>query len=505
MLTKFSRSSRHLLTPILIAELVGMCLLKWPRLYNFDRFAFWDWGAYLVAHYLTQQGKLPVTDFGWQYGLLPLLLQELWFHVLPAGPASFLILSFPCALVTTLAIGRFANQESRASGYALVIASLPFVVGFGDLSHYLEPTLLSVGLLLQAQRKRERSLAFATAACFTKPSMGYLYGLIVLSLIVADLKRQGRLKVTSLASALAPAAGTGLVLTVLLVAAFGWIPLISSLLPLTGARNYRLLHYGLGALLKLIDLPGLRLGYYIGTPVTFLVCATLYITASVAVVGWRALRDKTHAPGNYEIVFTCTLLHLGFLGFFYGSPASWFNYVYILVMGVVATDAWTRINSRIVTGLCVIATIANYSVFAASVEAWKTMQRSPVTAGLYASPSESKEWNYVASMVSKDKPVLYTWAGGAEVLFPWLPKPLGAFIEPGEATDSEIQHKVEQLRSAKTIIIPNIPGIGSPLTNWQGPEFKTVLDNTKVVFRGNYFEVYERTVADSSIAPKPQR
>ena len=108
-------------------------------------------------------------------------------------------------------------------------------------------------------------------------------------------------------------------------------------------------------------------------------------------------------------------------------------------------------------------------------------------------------------MVSKDKPVLFTWAGGAEVLFPWLPKPLGAFIEPGEATDSEIQSKVKQLRSAKTIIIPNIPGIGSPLTNWQGPEFKTVLDNTKVVFRGNYFDVYERTVADSSLAPKPQR
>ena len=53
---------------VLIIELGVVCFLRWPLLYNFDRFAFWDWGAYLVAHYLIQQGKMPVTDFGWQYG-----------------------------------------------------------------------------------------------------------------------------------------------------------------------------------------------------------------------------------------------------------------------------------------------------------------------------------------------------------------------------------------------------------------------------------------------------
>ena len=226
MSTKLSHYFRHLSTAILIIELGGLCLLRWPLLYNFDRFAFWDWGAYLVAHYLTQQGKLPVTDFGWQYGLLPLLLQELWFLILAAGPASFLILSFPCALVSTMVMGRFANLVSKAPGHALVLASLPFVVGFGDLPHYLEPTLLSVGLLLQAQGERERSLAFATAACFTKPSMGYLYGLLLLIFIVADLKRQGRLKIPGLVSALAPAACTGLVLVVLLVITFRLDPAV---------------------------------------------------------------------------------------------------------------------------------------------------------------------------------------------------------------------------------------------------------------------------------------
>jgi hypothetical protein len=497
MFTKYGDSFRRLFIAILIIELAGACFLKWPLLYNFDRFAFWDWGAYLNAHYLTQQGKSPVTDFGWQYGLLPLLLQELWFHLLAAGPASFLILSFPCALVSAFAMGRFANLESKVPGHALVLASLPFVVGFGDLPHYLEPALLSVGLLLQAQGKREQSLAFATAACFTKPSMPYLYGLLLLIFIVIDLKRQGRLEVRSLVSALAPAACTGLALAVLIGTKFGWIPLVSNLLPLTGARNYRVLHYGWGELAKLFYLPGLRLGYYVGTPVTFWLCATFYLTAAAFVVGWRVLRKKMSSPLNYEIVLTCALLHLGFIGFFYGSPSSWANYAYIPVMGVAATDGWSRTSAKFVSGLCVLAAIGNYAVLGSSIGAWKTMERSPVTAGLYASPAESAEWSHVTSMVSDKNPVLFTWAGGAEVLFLWLPKPLGAFIEPGEATDREIQNKVQQLRSAKTIIIPDIPGIGSPLANWRGSEFNTVLDNVTLVFRGNYFNVYERgAIAD---------
>ena len=354
MSIKISHSFRHLFTAILIIELGVVCFLRWPLLYNFDRFAFWDWGAYLVAHYLIQQGKMPVTDFGWQYGLLPLLLQELWFHLLAAGPASFLILSFPCAIVSTIAMGRLANLASKGPGHVLVLASLPFVVGFGDLSHYLEPALLSVGLLLQLQGKREQSLALATAACFTKPSMPYLYGLLLLIFIVLDLKHRDRLRVRSLASALAPAACTGLALTVLLVAAFGWIPVISSLLPLTGARNYRVLHYGWGELGKLLYLPGLRLGYHLGTPVTFWVCATFYLAASAFVVGWRVVRKKMSSPASYEIVLTCALLHFAFIGFFYGSPSSWANYAYIPVMGAAATDAWSRASAKLIWG-CVFS------------------------------------------------------------------------------------------------------------------------------------------------------
>ena len=78
--------------------------------------------------------------------------------------------------------------------------------------------------------------------------MAYLYGLLLLIFIVVDLSRNGRLEVRSLVSVLAPAACTALALAVLMGTTFGWIPLVSNLLPLTGAKNYRVLHYGWGEL-----------------------------------------------------------------------------------------------------------------------------------------------------------------------------------------------------------------------------------------------------------------
>ena len=261
-----------------------------------------------------------------------------------------------------------------------------------------------------------------------------------------------------------------------------------------------MLHYGWGEIAKFLYLPGLRLGYYIGTPVTFWLCATFYLTASVVAVCWRVLRNRIPAPGNYEIVLTCALLHLAYLGLFYGSASSWANYAYFPVMGVAATDAWSRASAKFVSGLCILAAIGNYAIFGSSIGAWKSMERSPATAGLYAPPAESSEWSYVTSLVSNKKPFLLTWGGGAEVMFPWLSKPLGSpFIDPGEGT--EIQQKVQQLRSAKTIVVPDIPGMGSPITNWPRSDFKTALDDTRLIFKGNYFNVYDRaTVADGSAA-----
>ena len=349
-----------------------------------------------------------------------------------------------------------------------------------------------MGLLLQAQGKRSQSLAFATAACFTKPVMGYFYGLVLLIFIVVELRREGRLGIAGLSRALVPTVLTGLGLVFLLGTTFGWSALVRSLLPLNGAEAYRVLHYGWSAIALLFYFPGMRLTYYLGTPTIFLLCATVYLVAATVRVSWRILQHRIGAPDTYEIVLTCALLHLAFLGFFYGAPASWTYYAYILVMGVIATAGWSPASARVLWGLCILAAIGNYGSFKSSIIAWRTMKQSSVTAGLFALPAESAEWSHVTSMVIDKNPELFTWDGGAEMLFPWLRRPVGAFIVPGEANGNEIRGKVQQLRTAKAVVIPTIPELGNPVTTWPGPEFQTALDNATLIFKGVYFEVYER-------------
>lgn len=425
-------------------------------------------------------------------------------RVVPATPASFLVLNIPATVVFTVAIAKFVNRESSAAGHALAVMSLPFICAVGaDPPHALEPALLAVGLLLQAYGKRNGALAFATAACLTKPSMGYLYGLVLLFLIGVELRRQGKLGLAGIARALTPAIVTGLGLIVVLGITFGWVALFHTLLPFTGVRTYQVLHYGGESLASLFYFSGIRPAYYIGTPTAFWLFATLYLVAAAFVAIWRKLKASTALSGSYEIVLTCALLHVGFIGLFYGPPSSWTYYAYIMVMGVAATDAWGAAAAKIVWGLCILAALGNYTLIKSSFVAWKTMHRTSVTAGLFATPAEAAEWVHVTTLVKDQRPALFTWVGNAELLFPWFGKPVGTWIVPGEATDGEVQRKVDQLRAARIIVIPAIPGFSNPITDWPGPEFRTVLYNTKLVFKGEYFEVYERDAPAPNASARP--
>lgn len=509
---------------LLIVEVSFLYLLRWPLSYKFNNFAFWDYGSYLVAHYLLQQGHQPISYFGWQYGLLPLFIQDLGFHLFGATPASFLCLSVPCVVTVTVVMGRIALLEGGTAGRILLVLSLPLILTFGaDLPHTLEPALLSLGLLSQAKGQRGRALAFAAAACFSKPSMGYLYGLVLLSFIFLDSResmvppdavyssnprpsyacgqgvqtkglpcRWAGLRFNGPVLSLVPAVCTAFSLSLLLSIIFGLKTVLRSLLPLSGARAYRALHLGWSGVAKeLLYFPGVKLGYYIGTPVGFWVSATVYLTAAAASVGVMTNRTALRTA-NREMILTCAILHLGFIALFYGFPSSWTYYSYVLVAGIIATQAWPVAGTAI-GALCVLAALANYSGIRAALSAWKTMEISASTAGLFAVSAERAEWNHVVSLVNHEsRPALFTNFGEAQLLFPWLSAPAGAFMIPGVATDGELLREKQELRTADAVIVPTIPGLGNAIKNWPGTEFSDVLSDKTLVFKGTYFEVYKR-------------
>jgi hypothetical protein len=480
---------RSTMVAILIIEVCGLYVLQFPLLYNFDKFAFWGWGAYLVAHHLFQAGYRPFSDFGWEYGLLPLFIQEKWFRVFSASPASFIALSLPCSLVFAIAIGKFADYECKALGRTLVLLSTPFVVALGaDPTHALEPSFLSLGLLSQAMGRRGLALSFAVAASFTKPSMGYLFGLVLVIFMAVELRRHADFAMTDLIWTLVPAGCLALCLTLLLAVTFGWRPVAQSLLPLNGMRTYRRMHFGWrGNASGFFYFPGVKPLYYVGTPVGFWVCATIGLFIGLIFVS--RLKVK---PRNYALVLTCALLHLGFIGLFYGPPSSWVYYAFILTIGVAATDSWSPIAAKGLWALCILAALGNFGSFKSAFMAWKSMSTSASTAGLFAPTDEIAEWNRVIALVKDKNPAMFAGDGGAEVLFPWLQRPVGAFIVPGAATDGEIHRKVDQLRSSNVVVIPTVP-MGDSFADWPGPEFQDVLKGKTLIFNGAYFQIYATT------------
>jgi hypothetical protein len=126
---------------------------------------------------LLRHGGRPLFDFGWQYALLTLFIQELWFRLLRLGPIALISPSLACSLAVAIVLAAIADATTAGAGHLLIALCVPFVVAYAtDPPHVIEPLFLSLGLLAQIRGRRDHALALAAAAVFIKPSMAYLYG-----------------------------------------------------------------------------------------------------------------------------------------------------------------------------------------------------------------------------------------------------------------------------------------------------------------------------------------
>src|SRR5690242_10820949 len=229
---------------VLLIEAVGI-----PFSLNFDMWAFMDAGGNLTAPFLIQQGYRPVIDFGYIYGLFPLLVERLWLDFAGASPSACILLVTVCNLLVGWALARFAvSLGLRGAGIFLISATLPFAIqaNYPSITHALEAALLANGLAEQAAGRRATALALAAVACLTKPSMGYVYGGLLLGFEALSLwkNRQANGLALALVKRTTSAAVIGIIIVVVLASTFGTLPLVRTLLPMSGITVYKALHHG---------------------------------------------------------------------------------------------------------------------------------------------------------------------------------------------------------------------------------------------------------------------
>ena len=482
---------------VLAVEWIALSAFQTPN-ERFTRFAYCDSGADFTIQALIDQGLVPTVDFGTIYGLLPLAVNRAWQALFGANPASFRALTLICNLAMVFGLARLATTlRIKAAGLLLLAVAMPDMLQTSTivLVHALEPALLVNALAFQAKGRRDIALALATACLFVKPAMAFVYGLILLVLIVSDSPSSAN---ENRARSLLPALMTGLALAFALALMYGAVPLVHTLLPGAGLEVYRQNGYGFfrGAGRAFWLIPGGGLRDYLRYEVGAWIASALVLLGSGMVAAVRII--KRNSAATIEILFTCAFLHTMFVALFFGNRVSWVYYYPILIMGLMALSVWGRWSWVVVLGLALLIVLGSKVKFETAARLWTTDRAAAETFGLWATPTERADWIKVEELCRGETPVaLLANVEGIALLAPsiFMP-PATAYLVPGHPVPSEILRKAEQIARARTLV--RVRPKGDPLRGGyeRWPEIAKALEDFETIWEGELFEVARRREQD---------
>jgi hypothetical protein len=489
-------SSQLLISILFAIEIVAINFLRLPETMSFDSYAFCDNGANLTLQYLVSLGLRPTVDFGYHYGLLPILVGRIWFTIAGRTPIAYQGLMVACELVIVSAIARIATVlRFSTTSLALTAITLGFAAraSYPSLAQALEAALLSCAIAEQSAGKSRRALIFSSAAAFAKPSMGYLYSVLLIALACRNLR--GERVARRLLRVIAPAAMVSVAIAATLAASYGRVALIHTLLPLEGAAAYHALNYGFfNSAREFWDPHGQPWLYYFVDVSGFWIAGTIFLICSGAAATFHLAKaggDPEVGARRDEIIATCAVLHVAFIALFFGNQWSWIYYAYFLTIGVAAAAGASAIQRRVTVGLCVMGLLAWTDVAFWEWRWWQTHERAEVTAGLWASSDEREEWQRVLNTVDGRRTAILDTKGAIELIVPEFQKPVSLYLDFGLMVPAEIRRKVEQLAEAQMVVVP-IDGIEACRGVPAAPEFQAALKDFLPRMKGKFFDVYSR-------------
>ena len=474
-----------------MAEALVLALVQLPQSLEFSSFVSMDLGANLTVQRLLDRGRVPIIDFGYQYGLLPLLIGRSWFALFGRTPAAYTAAMFVVDLLIAWGLARCAYAlRSGPVGIALFICTMISTILF---LHQPGACRRSSPDLSCAGRARERPPAACPGDLDGSPFHEARDGL---PLRLPDHHpHHSEPRLPGLVRSLVPAALTGILLFVALAAWFGFAVVIQSLLPLRGADSYKQSNYGfffgIGRRFWLPDAVSAR--YYIFSPAGhYLVGSVVLFAAAVAAV-WRLVRKSTSASDtSTEIVACCGIMHLTFLTLFYADRGSWTYYYYILIIGLAATALRGR-GWAILVALITIAALANFKDWGGYYKnRWRDSTRAADTFGLWADIPTREEWRQVRQVIGAKPAVFLTSAGGClELFMPQFADSEDMFLNPGYPTPIELDRRLKQIAGTEVVLVRKAINVKNFLDVW--PEFREALAGFDLVATTERYLIYQRS------------
>jgi hypothetical protein len=480
------------LTVGLAAEVLAVTAFQAPFM-TIVRFVWMDSGGELAMQDLMSRGFRPAVDFGYPYGLLPLLIGRAWYGLAGLSPWAFRVEVTACMLVSAWGMARFAAyRRVPAAGLALIALAIPDLLFVTNLTlvQVMEQALLIHALAEQARGRRGAALAWLTACCFVKPSLAYVQGLFVTLAAVAACLKCDR---SAWARSFAPPLVTAALLTAILSAFFGPLALAKTLVPGTGMAIYRASNYGFfhGVGRQFWALPNAGLRDYFRYEVGFWLLGTAFLALGGLASLVRSLSSTTEGKSTHdgEVVVTCTAVHLVFVLFLFGHRITWVYSLPVLILGLALLARRGRWQMTFVWILAVFLLVNDRSKAVEVLRLRRTEAASPSTFGLWTTPGMRQEWERVRELTRGQRAVLFAMCEGGAVLEPGFAPPVGGYLIPGNMIPGEARRKAEQLARASVIVSSHPP-------DWEGfslwPELAAALDGCEPVMEGQFVRVYRR-------------
>jgi hypothetical protein len=518
--------SLRAITLIFCVELLLTLLFQLPAVMDFQKFAFFDEGAWLHVDQLVAAGQTPTIDLSYSYGTLPLMLSRAWMTVFGRTPWTYLAFLTFCNLLAAWGLAATLHAARISWGRlaaACVLLPLAITPNNYSLMHPLEMLLLIWALAHLARGRYGIALAFATAAVFTKPSMAYFLGLIllILGLLYPNARTiaqaQGsqslgiRARLRQFWPILVPPTFTALAILALSILAFGVRPALANIIPAAGSRAYKQMNFGIfhaGREFWLYDGHGGGIvaiaRHYLFTPAAFWILASLVLwilglRAWFRLAKWRA----AEAPRPSDpLLLTIAFLHAAFVFGFYAWQGSWTYYSCLLVLGLLVGLRGRRQNT-VLHVLLVLGALGLTQRYAESFNRWSGMSRAPDAGGLFVYQDVLQEARQVRALAQQHHG-LFLVNGALPMIWPEAQTPPCWFLSPGILTPKETAALQAQMDRAGAIIL--YKEYDQNQEAWFWPELAPqrrvfelrtwqVLNWTfqeKPLFDGKYFLVYQR-------------
>jgi hypothetical protein len=484
--------------------LVLRVVLLLPSILDFRNFAFRDLGGFQHVDRLINQGLRPGLDFGFNYGLLAVLLQHLYFALF--GPGHWATLGLLAVYwLGMLAFWYLLSREIGQSllGFCVLLGLCDLMLYFGPWpptpAHIVQNLSLAYSLYFLANRRLSLALLVAVAGSLSVPSLPIvLSGLLALAIVLAWWVHPPR-TVRGLLAQFAPAAAAYAGGVLLMSAFFGWRTVLPTLLPLRGARHYRAMHFGFFRQGKFFwHPPNADLGYYLLTPAAIWILCSALLVAFGCAAALKIVRTGRLA-GPSLFILACFALHLFFVFVAFGNSLSYVGYSFILVAGVFAgVSALTsgRLKLALTSLLLVLGLMSQWRGIDDALQNWKNESLARETAGLYSPIDFQPEWKSLLSVAKDRRVFLLSYGNGVDLYEPEIGTPQSWMLLPGLDLPREDAYVLQQIQAADLVVeefevAPQYIDRNKP---WQA-----ALGDYPLKISGRYFRIWAR---DPAIAPE---